>query len=180
MDTNKLLEERGKTHGEYSEHARCTQTIMRALMAERNWSDLPDIMKESLHMIAHKMGRVVTGNPYVHDHWDDTSGYAVLVSQRIDALLEARRPRDTETEQMRAHVARTEHPAPHGYDEEAETGHVRQPIQATWTEYNAIAETSVRTGSLVGKLWKELYHPEQVKATGRFVMRAEYQREYGK
>lgn len=83
QSTEEILEERGRTHGEFVEHARCTQAIMRALERERNWAELPDIMKEALHMQAHKMARVVTGNPYVADHWDDTAGYARLVSQRI-------------------------------------------------------------------------------------------------
>jgi hypothetical protein len=81
--TEELLQERQKTHGDYSEHARCTQSIMRALMRERNWDLLPDIMKESLHMFAHKAGRIVTGDPYIPDHWDDTCGYAKLVSQKL-------------------------------------------------------------------------------------------------
>lgn len=81
--TEDLLEVRKSTHGEYSEHARCTQRIMRALMAERNWPNLTNIQLESLHMFAHKMGRIVTGDPNVHDHWDDIAGYAVLVSQRL-------------------------------------------------------------------------------------------------
>lgn len=83
VNTETLLQERQKTHGEYAEHARCTQEIMRVLQAERNWSTLPDIMKESLHMFAHKMGRVLTGTPDVEDHWDDIAGYATLVAQRL-------------------------------------------------------------------------------------------------
>lgn len=82
--TDQLLAERGKTHGDYTHHARCTQAILRALQAEKNWDSLPDEMKETLHMVAHKMGRVVSGDPYVKDHWDDMAGYPRLVSQRID------------------------------------------------------------------------------------------------
>lgn len=83
IDTNQLLAERQKTHGEYGEHARCTQEILRVLQAERGYPLLTDMQKESLHMIAHKMGRIVTGNPDIEDHWDDIAGYAVLISQRL-------------------------------------------------------------------------------------------------
>ena len=83
VDTNQLLAERQKTHGEYGEHARCTQEIIRVLQAERGYPTLTDMQKESLHMIAHKMGRIVTGNPNIEDHWDDIAGYAVLISQRL-------------------------------------------------------------------------------------------------
>lgn len=115
--TEQLLAERAKTHGEYSEHARCTQSIMRALQRERGWDGLSDIQKESLHMFAHKMGRVVTGNPDIHDHWDDIAGYAKLVSQRIpvDSGAEptsAYVSQDTETKAMKAYT--------HGYDPQME------------------------------------------------------------
>ena len=85
-DTVKLLADRGKTHGEYRDHARATQGIMRVLMAEKNWSTLPDIMKESLHMFAHKMGRVVTGDPFIADHWFDIEGYSRLVRERLELV----------------------------------------------------------------------------------------------
>lgn len=84
LTTDQLLAERGRTHGEYSEHARCTQNILRALQMERGWPTLTDMQKETLHMIAHKMSRIVTGNPNVADHWDDISGYSRLISQRLE------------------------------------------------------------------------------------------------
>lgn len=113
--TEQLLAERAKTHGEYSEHARCTQNIMRALQSERNWDNLSDIQKESLHMFAHKMGRVVTGNPDIHDHWDDIAGYAKLVSDRIPKIAQVV---DTEKSVMTSYLVgkRSEYPAGHGFD----------------------------------------------------------------
>jgi hypothetical protein len=82
-DITALLAERGSTHGEFTEHARATQSILRVLMAERRWEGLSDIQREALHMFAHKMGRIVTGNPDHLDHWDDIAGYARLVSDRL-------------------------------------------------------------------------------------------------
>lgn len=78
-----LIDSRQGTHGEFNENSRATWEIVRALQAERNWSVLPDNMKHALYMIAHKMGRIVAGNPEEPDHWDDIAGYATLVSQRI-------------------------------------------------------------------------------------------------
>lgn len=98
--TEQLLAERRTTHGEYSDHARCTQNIMRAMMSEKNWDTLSDIQKESMHMFAHKMGRIATGDPDIHDHWDDIAGYAKLVSDRIPRAAPAasvRATEDTET-----------------------------------------------------------------------------------
>ena len=83
-DTTKLLNERQKTHGEYSDHARVTQAIMAVMMDKStNWEALSDIQKESLHMFAHKIGRIMVGDPNINDHWDDIAGYAKLVSDRI-------------------------------------------------------------------------------------------------
>lgn len=88
LTTEELLAERGKTHGEYGEHARCTQSILRVLQAERGYPALSDMQKETLHMIAHKMGRIVTGNPNIADHYDDIAGYAKLISQRLEKPID--------------------------------------------------------------------------------------------
>lgn len=86
METSDLLHERGKTHGDYSDHATCTQDLKRCLSfwlnkrAERGQPDLSDEAKESLDMILHKIGRIVAGQWDHPDHWDDIAGYAKLVN----------------------------------------------------------------------------------------------------
>lgn len=107
-----ILSERRKTHGDYTEHAACTQAILQILQSHRNWSKLADDQRETLHMIAHKMGRIVTGDPNVNDHWDDIAGYAKLSSERVSARLDP----DTETRAMRTHALRSEYPGGHGYN----------------------------------------------------------------
>lgn len=49
----------------------------------KNWTELSDVQREALHMILHKVGRICSGNPDIHDHWDDIAGYAKLASERI-------------------------------------------------------------------------------------------------
>ena len=121
-DIDKILAERAKTHGDYTEHALCTQDIMFILMSHRNWISLTADQKETLHMIAHKMGRVVTGNPNIADHWDDIAGYAKLSGDRVrKRLAEEPAIEDTETRVMKQYVrgerrAKAEYPAGHGYD----------------------------------------------------------------
>lgn len=78
-----LLEERGKTHGDFADHARITRGIKDMMIQERGWTRLNDMQKETLDMIAHKIGRIIAGNADFKDHWDDISGYARLVSQRL-------------------------------------------------------------------------------------------------
>jgi hypothetical protein len=41
------------------------------------------IQVEALEMIAHKIGRILSGDPNHQDHWDDIAGYAKLVSERL-------------------------------------------------------------------------------------------------
>lgn len=81
--TDALLAERAKTHGDFGEHASITQQLKTRMFATSNWADLSCIQKEALEMIAHKIGRILAGDPNERDHWDDIAGYARLVSQRL-------------------------------------------------------------------------------------------------
>ncbi len=78
-----ILEERGATHGDFTENARVSQEIMDVLQTAPSWDELSYVQREALHMFAHKMARIVGGNPNVQDHWDDIGGYARLASERI-------------------------------------------------------------------------------------------------
>jgi len=77
------LAQRGSQYGEFTEHARITQNIKAAMQDSPNWDKLPPNMKESLEMIAHKVGRILNGNPYYHDSWHDMVGYAKLVADEV-------------------------------------------------------------------------------------------------
>lgn len=81
--TEEILAERAKTHGDFSDHAAVTMAIKGIMERRPQWEKLTECQKESLHMIAHKIGRIMSGNPNHQDHWDDIAGYAKLVSQRI-------------------------------------------------------------------------------------------------
>ena len=83
--TDALLTERGKTHGDYSDHAYITQLLKSDMMSIPTYQSLSVVQKETLEMIAHKIGRILAGNPNHHDHWDDIAGYARLVSMRLPA-----------------------------------------------------------------------------------------------
>lgn len=77
------LKDRGKRYGDFNEHARITQNIKAAYRDSPNWKDLPSNMKEALEMNAHKVGRILNGDPYYHDSWHDIEGYIRLVSQEL-------------------------------------------------------------------------------------------------
>lgn len=79
-----ILKEREKTHGDFSAHAIITQVIKSCYKVTDSYNNLHPTQRESLDMIAHKIGRILAGNPNVKDHWDDIAGYATLVSERIE------------------------------------------------------------------------------------------------
>lgn len=79
---NATLQERGNRYGDFSEHARITQGIKRCLVSGRSWETMSADKKEALEMIAHKMGRIVNGDPDYADSWHDIVGYAKLAEER--------------------------------------------------------------------------------------------------
>lgn len=83
VDISKTLAERGNRYGDFGEHARITQSIKRAMTDSPNWSTLSDDKKESLEMLAHKIGRILNGDPNYHDSWHDIIGYTKLVADKL-------------------------------------------------------------------------------------------------
>ena len=83
MSIGKTLEERQKTHGEFSTHAAVSQSIKKAMRQSEGWGGLSDDKKEALEMQAHKIARILNGNPETHDHWHDIEGYSHLVSSTL-------------------------------------------------------------------------------------------------
>jgi len=79
-----VLEERGKTHGDFCTHAYATQLIKGVYYLADNWDDMTASQKESLEMIAHKIGRILSGDPDHKDHWVDIAGYAMLVGKELE------------------------------------------------------------------------------------------------
>lgn len=77
------LAERGSRYGLFIDHATITQNIKYTFTFGKNWDYLPLDSKEALEMIAHKIGRVLNGDPNYADSWIDIAGYAQLVADRI-------------------------------------------------------------------------------------------------
>ncbi len=88
-DTNKLLAERGKTHGDYTINATVSQGIMDILQEGPSYQHLTAVQRETLHMFAHKMARIVGGDPNEEDHWRDIAGYATLAADRLPNIKHA-------------------------------------------------------------------------------------------
>lgn len=58
---------------------------MRVYEAERG-CDLDPDQREALEMIAHKIARILNGDPNYADSWVDIAGYAKLIADRLQGL----------------------------------------------------------------------------------------------
>ena len=84
MDTKEMLKARGNRYGRFDGHAIVTYGLKREMKRSRQWENLPVDMKEALDMIAHKIGRILNGDPEYDDSWRDIAGYATLIVQRLN------------------------------------------------------------------------------------------------
>lgn len=80
-----ILADRGSKYGKFEDHARVTCELIRTLVTRISERDLKLAYDqiEALHMICHKLGRIVNGDPDYADSWDDIAGYAKLVGDRL-------------------------------------------------------------------------------------------------
>ena len=80
---DKTLDERGQRYGAFTGHAHVTQLLKRAMGRHPGWRKLADDQREALEMTAHKIGRILNGDPDYHDSWHDIVGYAKLPADRL-------------------------------------------------------------------------------------------------
>ncbi len=79
-----VLDERGARYGKFKDHAAVTQELKRVIFGFMpKGKTLDDDQREALEMIAHKIGRIVNGDPNYADSWTDIAGYATLVANRL-------------------------------------------------------------------------------------------------
>jgi hypothetical protein len=81
------LAERGSRYGAFTGHARITQAIKRAMVDSPKWGSLADDQREALEMVAHKIGRILNGDPNYIDSWHDIIGYTKLVEDRLNGVV---------------------------------------------------------------------------------------------
>lgn len=83
---DEILDERGKLYGKFVDHARVTMRLKNVIGDELidRGIELSFDMTESLHMICHKIGRIVAGDSRHVDTWRDIAGYAALVADRLE------------------------------------------------------------------------------------------------
>lgn len=86
LNINDTLVERGERYGNFADHAAVTQALktVMAFYLKARGKTLADDQLEALHMIFHKIGRIVNGDPDHVDSWVDIAGYAQLVANRLN------------------------------------------------------------------------------------------------
>lgn len=88
-DIATTLQERGQRYGNFKGHSEVTQDLKRVIadhLADRTKRLDPD-QQEALDMIAHKIGRIINGDPDYADSWHDIAGYAQLVADRLNGVV---------------------------------------------------------------------------------------------
>jgi hypothetical protein len=81
---DQTLTDRGTHYGDFRDHSAVTQELKRVMRARpEQWGKLDDMHREALDMIAHKIGRILNGDPNYADSWHDIAGYAQCVEVRL-------------------------------------------------------------------------------------------------
>ena len=84
QNVNTTLEERGSRYGRFEDLAKITQELKGVMYAHIGWEKLSPAQREALEMIAHKIGRILNGDPNYADSWHDIAGYASLVDKLLN------------------------------------------------------------------------------------------------
>lgn len=87
-----ILAERGSRYGDFATHALITQSLKDVMKKTPNWDILSPSQKEALEMTAHKIGRILNGDPDYDDSWVDIGGYTKLVADDLQAANKANTP----------------------------------------------------------------------------------------
>ena len=79
MSVDTLIQERGRTHGDWSKQAQCAQSLKNCIRrAQEPIRTLSKGQMEAIEMVCVKISRIVCGDPNNPDHWTDIIGYATL------------------------------------------------------------------------------------------------------
>lgn len=76
------LKQRGDRYGSYSDNAELTQGLLKLVTDKCN--TLPKVHLETIHMIFHKISRLVLGDHWYADNAHDIAGYSTLLEEYIN------------------------------------------------------------------------------------------------
>lgn len=78
-----LIAERASTHGSFKDNSTFMQAVKDLARQSPNWGKMEAYQREGVDMIAHKLGRVLYGDPNFLEHWDDCAGYSMRVAKTL-------------------------------------------------------------------------------------------------
>ena len=84
MNTQDLLNERGSTHGDFTDNADIAQRLKAVVYSGKSYQQRTPVEKEAIDMILHKIARWVSAPKYHADNVIDIAGYAQLVVDRTE------------------------------------------------------------------------------------------------
>lgn len=79
----KTLDDRESKYGSWKINAGTAQALKGVMHSAPNWAKLQPHQRESLDLIATKIGRLLCGDPNSVDSWHDIGGYAGLSEREI-------------------------------------------------------------------------------------------------
>lgn len=82
-DIETTLTDRGKRYGRFKDHAGISQALKAIMRQTAVWELLEVDQREALEMVAHKVARILNGDPDYADSWHDIAGYVRLVEVRL-------------------------------------------------------------------------------------------------
>ena len=85
-NVNEMLAGREARYGTFEGHAEISQALKGVILKyeAKRGCDLAQDQREALEMIAHKIARILNGDPNYPDNWIDVAGYATLVANRLE------------------------------------------------------------------------------------------------
>ena len=85
---DEILVQRGLRYGKFKDRAQLCQELKRVMVrhAQVLGTTFTDSQWEALEMIAHKIARIVNGDPNHVDSWTDIAGYAKLIADELDGI----------------------------------------------------------------------------------------------
>lgn len=86
MNTDEILEDRGKRYGNYLDQTKISQELIGVMQFwwKEKKTRLASDQIDALMMIAVKISRIINGDPDYADNWADISGYSKLVADRLE------------------------------------------------------------------------------------------------
>jgi hypothetical protein len=85
MEVNDTLKSRGDRYGSFEDNSRICQELILVIKSAPSFDKLDNAHLEAIHMIFHKISRMVCGDPDYADNAHDIAGYAMLLETYLNA-----------------------------------------------------------------------------------------------